>query len=105
MPAQARDHHDVAAVVILSRSCGRGLRGACWSGTEHSLTAGDQRDDLPRRCDRAEPAHQGPALSASLSAIGNRASSEVANCVEVGALNGLASQDWFRSTTSARHGE
>jgi hypothetical protein len=77
MPAEARDHHDVAAVVILSRSCGRGLRGACWSGAEHSLTAGDQRDDLPRRCDRAEPAYQGPALSASLSAIGNRASSEV----------------------------
>jgi len=62
-PAEARDRHGVAAVVMLSRSCGHGCAaGVRWSVAaqrREKLPAGDHRDDLPRRCDRAEPAYQG----------------------------------------------
>jgi hypothetical protein len=60
---RAGGRHRIAAVVMLSRSCGHGrAAGVCWSAAAHrreKLPSGDHRDDLPWRRDRAESADGG----------------------------------------------
>jgi len=61
---RAGGRHGVAAVVMLSRSLGHGCAASVrWSAAaqrREKLPAGDHRDDLPWRCDRAESADHGP---------------------------------------------
>jgi len=57
------DGHGVAAVVMVSRSFGHGFAAwVHWSAASQrgeELPAGDHRDELPRRGDRAKAARDG----------------------------------------------